>query len=147
MEDNNDMFEFIRNGFCVKRKVDERIAKEFFLSAIDINILTFIYLYPVKTTATDIEMSRNIKKNTISIHVENLVQMGLVERKELRDDRRKIVLILTDKAKGIAKKCLAEYKNLEKQLREGISDEQIEIFQKSVEIFNQNAKKILSKME
>lgn len=144
MINRNELLEFIRNIFCARQRVNEKIAKEFFLTPIDTDMLTFIYLYPDIATAAEIERLRNIKKNTLSIHVENLVQIGLVERREVKGDRRKVILVLTDKAVNIALRCAHEYENLGKKLCEGLTEEEIETMHKYVEVINRNAMNILN---
>lgn len=144
MLDRNEFLEFIRNTFLAGQRVSEKIAKEFFLTPIDIEVLTFIYLCPDVATAAEIERQRNIKKNTISIHVENLVQIGLVERREVKGDRRKIILALTDKAVNIALKCLREHELLGEKLCEGLTEEEIENMRKYIGIINENAIKIIN---
>ncbi len=144
MIDKKELLEFIRNTFWVKQRVSEKIAKEFFLTPIDTDVLTFIYLYPDVATAAEIERQRNIKKNTLSIHVENLVQIGLVERREVKGDRRKVILALTDKAVNIALRCVHEYENLGEKFCEGLTEEEIENMHKYIEVINSNAMKILN---
>ena len=144
MDKTDKLLDMGRNIFNVRYKASERLGKEFFLSPIEVEILVFIYVFPQATTATEIERSRNIKKNTISLHVENPVQMGLIERSERQGDRRKIVLTLTDKAKSIAKRCWHEYENIAVRLQEGLSEEEKETVRHCFDIINDNAARILS---
>lgn len=141
----NDILDFAYNTFCLKNKINEEVAKEYFLTPIDVDMLSFIYIFPEAATATDIERERNIKKNTISIHVENLVQLGLLERQERHGDRRKVRLTLTDKAKTIAETCIKKYKALGMKLHEGLTENEIENMMHYFQVISQNAIKLLNK--
>ena len=140
---NNEFIECIRNVSMARRKMDEKISKEFALSPIDVGILSFLSFGPEEATATAIEHERKFKKNTISAHVENLVQLGLLERKEEKNDRRKVVLVLTDKANGIVEEWKHENNLLTKKLKEGISKEDFEVMNRCFEIINENALKAI----
>ncbi len=140
---SSDLLELVCNTGLLRRKAIEKVAKEFFLAPIDVEILSFLYNYPHAVTATDIEKQRAIKKNTISIHVENLVQMGFLERGDKRDDRRKVVLTLSDKAKSIAARCQKEYDGLARRLVEGLTEDEKEVQRHCLEVVSANAQKMI----
>ncbi len=137
------LLEFICNTGLLRRRVVEKVAKEFYLAPIDVEILSFLYIYPHAVTATDIEKQRDIKKNTISVHVENLVQMGFLERSVKRGDRRKVLLTLSDKAKSIAARYEKERDKLARKLVEGLSYEEINMQIHCLEIMGANAERML----
>ena len=141
----NELIKFTRNAFCIKQKITENIGKEFSLPPIEVDILCCVYVCANKTTATKIERERNIKKNTISNHVESLVEKGYLTRQEHNDDRRVVNLVPTDKAKEIAKKYIKETNALKKKLFNGLQEEDIEKLQQIFSILNENAKQILKK--
>lgn len=141
----NFLIEFSRNAFCIKQKVTESVGKEFSLPPIEVDILCYVYICANKTTASKIERERNIKKNTISNHVESLVEKGFLTRHEHSDDRRVVNLVPTEKAIAIAKKYIKETKALKKKLFAGLKDEDIEKLQQIFGILNENAKQILKK--
>ncbi len=145
MKNKNELLEFARTTFCLKHKIHEKIAKEYSIAPIEVDMLTFIYVYGDSATATNIEKERKIKKNTISIHVENLVQKNLLIRHDGQGDRRKVELSLTEKGKIIAENCLSEYKELGNQLKIGLTKEQIDTLNNCFEVINKNALKLLDK--
>ena len=145
MNDKNELLEYARVAFCLKHKIHEKIGKEYSLPPIEIDMLAFVYVYGDSATATNIEKERNIKKNTISIHVENLVQKNFLIRQERQGDRRKIKLSLTENGKIIAETCLKEYKELGNQLKMGLSEEQLDTLNHCFEIINKNALHLLGK--
>ena len=145
MDNKNGLSEYARVAFCLKHKIHEKIGKEFSIPPIEVEMLAFVYIYGDSATATNIEKERNLKKNTISIHVENLVQKKFLTRHDGQGDRRKVELSLTEKGKIIAQSCLKEYKELGSQLKKGLSDEQLDTLNKCFEIINNNALKLLEK--
>lgn len=147
MYSSMEMFELICNTGTLRYKIIEKVAKEFYLAPIEVEILAVLYIYPHVMTATDIEKQKAIKKNTISVHVENLVEMGFLERVEHKGDRRKVKLALSDKAKSIAAKIKTEYDLLARKLGEGLSEEEIAVQDHCLEIIALNAKKLLAERE
>ena len=74
------LLDYIHNIFLVKQRVDEEVAQSNGLSPLDVHILTFLEVNADDPTATDIEHRHKIKKNTISVHVDNLVRSGYLVR-------------------------------------------------------------------
>lgn len=62
------------------------------------DILMFLGNNPQYNTARDVVEIRGIKANLVSVNVDKLVLEGLVERTTLPGDRRKSILVCTDKA-------------------------------------------------
>ncbi len=71
------------------------------LSQTALDILMFLANNPEYNTARDITEYRGIKANLVSINVDKLVREGLLERIPDTNDRRKNVLICTEKAGAI----------------------------------------------
>lgn len=62
------------------------------------DILMFLGNNQQYNTARDVAEIRGIKANLVSVNVDKLVSEGLVERTSLPGDRRKYILLCTDKA-------------------------------------------------
>ncbi len=142
MEQKNKYSEFVRSAFWLKHKVNEEVGKEFGLPATEVEILAFLYLNEGVSTATDIWRGRNLKKNTISIHIDNLVKRGYLERAGVDGDRRRVSLTLTDNAKRIAEESMRRIEGLWRELLEGIDAEQLKTFEYCIGIINSNAKRL-----
>ena len=142
---DNEILDFTRNVFCLKHKINEKIGKEFNLAPIEVDILTFVYLRGEKVCATHIEKERNLKKNTISIHVENLVKLGYLQRKESCDDKRTIYLSLLKKSISVAQRTIKESDNLKRQLLKGFEKEDLKILENYFKLINKNAINLLNK--
>ena len=68
------------------------------------DILMFLANHPEYKSARDIVEIRRIKANLVSINVDRLVQEGLLVRREVAHDRRKVELELTEKAAPIVER-------------------------------------------
>ena len=65
------------------------------LAPLEATILGFLHDNPTKDTAAEIAECRLLAKGNVSIAVERLIQKGLLQRRQDREDRRKIHLSLT----------------------------------------------------
>lgn len=137
------LLDYIHNIFLVKQRVDEEVAQSNGLSPLDVHILTFLEVNADDPTATDIEHRHKIKKNTISVHVDNLVRSGYLVRQYSADDRRKVILSCTDTGKLIARQCFAECEHIGAQLREGLTDDDVATICRCLETINRNALRLL----
>ena len=92
------------------------------------DILMFLGNHPTLNAAKDIVEIRGLKANHVSINVERLVNDGYLQRKEDTKDRRRMILLCTDKAGPI----LAEGREMQRlfyeKLSKGISHESLESF-------------------
>lgn len=140
---SDDMLDYIHNIFLVKQRVDEIVGRENNISPLDVHMLTFVKMHTVYPTATDMERKHRIKKNTISVHVESLVQRGYLVRQYNTDDRRKVILSLTDKGEKIAEQCFAKCTEMSRRLRKGLSDEEVDTLLRCCRVVNSNALQIL----
>lgn len=86
-------------------KYTQQNADRLGLTLQQLGILNTIYSSPL-ITLKQVTEKLLIPKSTASVTVEELVNLGLVERKSSEEDRREINLILTDKGKEISKKSI-----------------------------------------
>lgn len=107
------------------------------------DILLFLANNPEFYTARDIVEIRGIKANLVSMNVEKLAREGFLTRKPVPGDRRKIMLLCTNKAQPVieAGRCLQE--RFHDSLFDGIDEESREIFCRVVKGMEQNLDKIL----
>ena len=76
----------------------------------------------------DIVKIRNIKANLISINVEKLVKEGYLRREEIKGDRRKTKLIITEKAHPVIKEGQQLQQGFVDQLFDNTTQEDKKIF-------------------
>lgn len=80
------------------------LCNEFHLKQTGFDILMFLGNNPQYKHAKDIVEIRKIKANLVSIHVDRLVEQGYLSRVNVPGDRRKVKLILNEKANDVIKK-------------------------------------------
>jgi len=86
-------------------KYTQQNANSLGLTLQQLGVLNTIYSSPL-ITLKEITEKLFIPKSSASVCVEELVNLGLVERKSSEEDRRQINLILTDKGMEISKKSI-----------------------------------------
>lgn len=84
-------------------KFTQKNAESLGLTLQQLGILNIIYTFS-SITLKEITEKLLIPKSTASVNVDELVTLGLVERKVSEDDRREINLTLTAKGKELSKK-------------------------------------------
>ena len=77
------------------------LCKETGLPPLAMDILLFLANNPEHNTAKDICRMRGHKSGIVSVHVERLVNDGLLERREMPGDRRQTRLICTEQAQAL----------------------------------------------
>lgn len=92
------------------------------------DILMFLGNHPEYKSARDIVEIRRIKANLVSINVDRLVQEGLLVRREVAHDRRKVELELTEKAAPIVEKGRVVQKQFIDTMLQGIDETTLAAF-------------------
>ncbi len=118
-------------------------CREFGIPLTSLTILMFVAKHS-GTTAIDIVRHHAIKANLVSLHVAKLVYDGYLERLSVQGDRRKINLICTEKAQKIVLRGLEYQKKFYESLTKGISNDEIDEFNRCLAIFVDNASNIAS---
>ena len=90
----------------------------------------------------DIEKELNISKSVASNLVKRMVQNGLVELEVSPSDKRAKFVRLTDKARSQMKQVKAFFERIDKQLMEGIDEDELLIFEKVLAQLQENIKGI-----
>ena len=90
----------------------------------------------------DIEQELNITKSVASNLVKRMVQNGLVELEASPKDKRAKFVRLTDKARSQMQEVKAFFERIDKQLMEGIDEDELLIFEKVLAQLQENIKGI-----
>lgn len=106
------------------------------------DILLFLANNPEHNTAKDICRVRGHKPGIVSVHVERLVNDGLLERREMPGDRRQTRLICTERAQDIITRGREIQWKFGLRLMEGISKEDHEIMRRCFERIDINLDEI-----
>ena len=94
------------------------------------------------TLIKDIEQELNISKSVASNLVKRMVQNGLVELEVSPSDKRAKFVRLTDKARSQMQQVKAFFERIDKQLMEGIDEDELLIFEKVLGQLQENIKGI-----
>ena len=103
------------------------------------DILMFLANHPEYKSARDVVEIRKIKANLVSINVEKLVHEGLLERKHIVGDRRKVELSITEKANAIVEKEFIE------QLMDGIDENTLSCIREGFQKMEKNIERMEEK--
>lgn len=118
------------------------LCKETGLPPLALDILLFLANDPEHNTAKDICRMRGHKSGIVSVHVERLVNDGLLERQEMPGDRRQTRLVCTEKAQDIITRGRDIQWQFGLRLMEGISKEAHETMHRCFERIDVNLDEI-----
>ncbi len=118
------------------------ICKDTGLPPMAVDILMFLANNPDSNTAGDICRCRGLKTGIVSVHVDRLVNEGLLLRQDIPGDRRKTRLVCTEAANGVIEKGREVQKNFAQRLLVGMSDTDIEVFQHCLTVLGENIDEI-----
>ncbi len=118
------------------------ICRETGLPPMAVDILMFIANNPENGTAGEICRCRGLKSGIVSVHIDRLVNEGLLLRQSVPGDRRKTRLVCTEAASGLIEKGRALQKRFAKRLLVGLSDADIEVFRNCLSVLGDNIEAI-----
>ena len=121
------------------------ILEKYHLISPSFHILMFLGNHPDLQTAKDISDLLKLKANVISVHVNRLVDSGYLLREPMPGDRRKIRLLLTEKALPVVQEGMKMEQKFCSDLKLGLSDETMENLCNILSVIGENADKILEK--
>ena len=139
----SDYLAMTKDTMSAYNRMCEPVLLKYDIPQVSFDILMFLENNPEFCTAQEISEVRGIKKNLVSVHVEKLVQAGLLRRGAVSGDRRKISLAVTEKAKPIIESGLAAQQKFFERLTDGISEEDWRAYRSINEKMAQNVKHIL----
>lgn len=118
------------------------ICKDTGLPPMAVDILMFVANNPDRNTAGDICRCRGLKTGIVSVHIDRLVNEGLLLRQAVPGDRRKTQLVCTEKAGSIIEKGRELQKSFAQKLLVGISDADVEVFHNCLTVLSNNIEEI-----
>lgn len=107
------------------------------------DILMFFGNNPEYNTARDVVELRKIKANLVSVNVDKLVNEGYLKRQESPGDRRKTLLLCTEKAQPIIMWGRSIQKQFRDSLLEGTDEQSKELFFHMLDVMEKNMDNIL----
>ena len=143
----SDYLAMTKDTMSAYNRMCEPVLLKYDIPQVSFDILMFLENNPEFCTAQDISEVRGIKKNLVSVHVEKLVQAGLLRRGTVSGDRRKISLAVTEKAKPIIEAGLASQQKFYERLTAGISEEDWAVYKHMNEHLAINVREILKEQD
>ncbi len=125
------------------RQVCRPLCRELGLPQTAFDILMFLGNNPAYKTARDIVEMRRIKANLVSVHVDRLVREGYLERQQVPGDRRKTLLLCTDKAQPVIAKGRLLQEDFFEKLLDGMDEEVRNAFSAALHRIGENLDAIL----
>jgi DNA-binding MarR family transcriptional regulator len=125
------------------RQVCRPLCRELGLPQTAFDILMFLGNNPAYKTARDIVEMRRIKANLVSVHVDRLVREGYLERQQVPGDRRKTLLLCTDKAQPVIAKGRLLQEDFFEKLLDGMDEEERNAFSAALHRIGENLDAIL----
>ena len=107
------------------------------------DILMFFGNNPEYQTASDVVEFRKIKANLVSVNVDKLVREGYLTRREAPDDRRKTLLLCTEKAHPVIKQGRSIQTQFRDTLLSGTDEQSRELFSQMLQLMEKNMDHIL----
>lgn len=118
------------------------ICKDTGLPPMAVDILMFIANNPENATARDVCRCRGLKAGIVSVHIDRLVNEGLLSRQAVPGDRRKTQLVCTDSANSIIERGCELQRSFAQKLLVGMSDTDIEVFHNCLTVLSGNIEEI-----
>lgn len=118
------------------------VCRDTALPPMAVDILMFIANNPENSTASDICQFRGLKSGIVSVHVDRLVNEGLLVRQSVPGDRRKTRLVCTDAAGAIIERGRDIQKRFAQKLVAGLSEEDIAVFRACLAAMGDNIEDI-----
>lgn len=103
-----------------------------------LDILLFVANNPENAMANDICRCRGLKPGIVSVHVDRLVNCGLLKRESVEGDRRKTHLVCTDEAAELVERGREYQQVFAACLMKGLDENDIETFRRIVSRFSDN---------
>ena len=114
------------------------LSREFSIAQTAADILLFLANNPENRTAKDICAMRHLKPSIVSLHVESLVSQGLLARKSVPGDRRKLRLEPTEQAAPIIARGRQMQEHFAQALTQGLSPDDLSCFSRCMETISRN---------
>ncbi len=136
-----DELELLITGRQFRRMCEkeyENISKKYNLRRVELDILYFLDYSKNARTAKDIAEIRKVSKAHISSAVENLVKNQMIETREDRADRRRILLELTEKGREVVEEVAVIRKCMYEVVYRGITEQEKEVMQRAAKKMIQN---------
>lgn len=118
------------------------MPKNIHLNVTQMQIMTYLFKHEKEETCQkDLESETHLKKASITGAIDALEEMGLVERVQAKEDKRRNIIKFTPYAKKEKQGIVSVYDLLNKVIVKGLTQEEIESFFNVIEKMKNNLEK------
>lgn len=138
--------ESILKGGKFRKLMEEQIGeirKKYDMKKAELEILYFLSRCDGHNTSTDIHDQLMMNRGHISQAVDSLCKRKFISAIPDERDRRYVHYILLDSAREIVRELSAQYEELNGKILDGISEEELEIFQRVAAKIRNNMEKLI----
>ena len=119
------------------------LSKEIGIPPTALNILLFFANNPDLATARDVCELRGLKRAIVSTHVERMVGEGLLERKEYPGDRRKDILVCSEKAQPVVEAGRKVQEEFAGAILSGLTEDELAVMARCFKKMDGNIDKLI----
>lgn len=109
---------------CYYEKLTKSVYDQYELTQMEYDILMFLYNNPQYRTAADIVKVRKSTKSHVSTSLKSLEDKGFVEKKQGKDNKKHIEIVLLDSAQKIIQAGLNVQSKFIRNMFEGLTEEE-----------------------
>ena len=114
---------------CYYSRHTRSICEKFGLTQMEYDILMFLHNHPQFNTAADIVKIRKATKSHVSTTLKTLEDNGLVRKIQSPDNKKRIEIELLEPAQKVIQEGLSVQKEFVKDLFQGLSEEELRMWQ------------------
>lgn len=120
------------------------VCEKYGLTQIEYDIIMFLHNNPQYKTAADIVKIRRLAKSHVSVGVSLLEQKGMLSRHRTNENRKSVILTVTEAAHGLIEDGEAAQAAFARKIFNGFSDEEMNNFRDMFSRMYENASMALS---
>lgn len=118
----------MKKSETVYQRFCQSVIREYDLNATSFQVIMFLANNPQYNTARDLCQMRGIKTGIASVAVEQLIQMGYLERKTDARDRRIQRLYVTDRADDLIRQGRQVQQEFAQTIADGLTQQEQETY-------------------
>lgn len=125
----------------IERDIDDSLSEKSELTKAQGGIIHFIMNSNGDVFQKDIEEEFKIRRSTVSVLLSSMEKNGYIRRETVDSDARLRKIVLTEKALSNHRKIHGFFEKYDEGLREGISDEELDLFFSVIDKIRHNIEK------
>lgn len=125
----------------IERDIDDRLSEKSELTKAQGGIIHFIMNSDRDIFQKDIEEEFKIRRSTVSVLLSSMEKNGYIRRETVTSDARLRKIVPTEKALSNHRKLHGFFEKYDEELREGISEEELDLFFDVIDKIRHNIEK------